>query len=47
MDQNIYTHAGEEDAVYVKRVLVSVDVGLREAKHDVNQGYSAHFIENL
>ena len=47
MDQNIDAHAGEEYAVYVKRVLVSVDVSLREAKHNVNQGYSAHFIENL
>ena len=47
MDQNIDAHASEEYAVYVKRVLMSVDVGLREAKHDVDQGYSAHFIENL
>ena len=47
MDQNIYTHAGEEDAVYVKRVLVSVYVCLRKAEHYVDQGYSAHFIENL
>ena len=47
MDEDVESHAGQEDAVYVQWLLFSVDVGLGKAQHYVDHDYSAHFIEDL